>query len=115
MMKTDHERILKAFDSFEDDHHYYLVLEWMPFTLDEIIKRKKVFCEREAAAVTYMIAEGLKYLQLNHITHFDIKPSNILIRVDENYMIASLKIADFGLAKQLPNSAVIAGGGFRSG
>ena len=115
MIKMDHERILKAFDSFEDERYYYVVLECMPFTLDIIMKRKKIFSEREAAAVTFMIAEGIKHLQLNHITHFDIKPSNILVRIDENNMIASLKIADFGLAKYQPNSAAVAGGGFRSG
>jgi serine/threonine protein kinase len=38
-------------------------------------------------------SQGLYYLQLNSIYHFDIKPENILV-IGDNYVIA-----DFGMAK----------------
>ena len=70
MMRMDHERILKAFDSLEDEYHYYVVVEWVHFRLDKIMKRKKEFSGRGGCSCDVYgcrryktLAEGLKHLQ----------------------------------------------------
>jgi polo-like kinase 4 len=45
------------------------------------------------------IAEGLLYLHSNNIIHRDLKLANLLLQGD------TVKIADFGLATQLTDSA----------
>jgi serine/threonine protein kinase len=47
------------------------------------------------------IIKGIKYLHSKGIIHRDIKPSNILLKYDNDKFI--VKIADFGVAKQISN------------
>ncbi|OMH81026.1 Ovarian-specific serine/threonine-protein kinase Lok, partial [Zancudomyces culisetae] len=53
-----------------------------------------------------MIASAVRYLHLNNITHRDIKLENILVDVKDD-KVASLKLADFGLAKLLGNNEMM--------
>lgn len=50
--------------------------------------------------LTIQIAMGLKHLHHNRILHRDIKPNNIIISPT-----GLLKIADFGISKQIPSLA----------
>ena len=57
--------------------------------------------ERQIWRILFQLASGLKFLHSKHIVHRDLKPDNILLTsfdIDE----AEIKIADFGLAKYLP-------------
>lgn len=67
--------------------------------LDKLLKQK-FFSEREAAEVLAVLADTLKYLHQQGVVHRDLKPSNILY-ANVDCMPASLRIADFGFAKQL--------------
>ena len=59
LKSLEHERVLKCFDSFEDRHYYYIVVEIMEQSLADVIKTKGRLEENEAAKVTKMIAEGV--------------------------------------------------------
>ncbi|TRY81559.1 hypothetical protein DNTS_012081 [Danionella cerebrum] len=80
-----HPNIITLKDVFDDGRSVYLVTELMKGgeLLDKIL-RQKFFSEREASAVV----------------HRDLKPSNILY-VDESGNPESIRICDFGFAKQL--------------
>ncbi|CDQ99019.1 unnamed protein product [Oncorhynchus mykiss] len=67
--------------------------------LDKIL-RQKFFSEREASAVLYTITKTVEYLHVQGVVHRDLKPSNILY-VDESGNAESIRICDFGFAKQL--------------
>ena len=54
--------------------------------------------EKQIVNLIIQVTMGLKHLKNNNIIHRDIKPSNILIS-DKGL----LKIADFGISKQLIN------------
>ncbi|XP_067028429.1 uncharacterized protein [Acropora muricata] len=45
------------------------------------------------------VLQGVQYLHENHFVHRDLKPSNILFHFDQG--VPRLKIADFGLSKNL--------------
>lgn len=67
--------------------------------LDKLLKQK-FFSEREAAEVLAVLADTLRYLHQQGVVHRDLKPSNILYATVD-CTPASLRIADFGFAKQL--------------
>uniref|UniRef100_A0A8C9TPU6 non-specific serine/threonine protein kinase n=1 Tax=Scleropages formosus TaxID=113540 RepID=A0A8C9TPU6_SCLFO len=86
---------------YDDGRSVYLVTELMKGgeLLDKIL-RQKFFSEREASAVLYTITKTVEYLHTQGVVHRDLKPSNILY-VDESGNPESIRICDFGFAKQL--------------
>jgi len=67
--------------------------------LDKILKQK-FFSEREARCVMDVVTSVVKYLHSNGVVHRDLKPANILY-CDDNGDPSTLRIIDFGFAKQL--------------
>ncbi|XP_061483264.1 ribosomal protein S6 kinase alpha-3 isoform X4 [Rhineura floridana] len=86
---------------YDDGKYVYLVTELMKGgeLLDKIL-RQKFFSEREASAVLLTITKTVEYLHAQGVVHRDLKPSNILY-VDESGNPESIRICDFGFAKQL--------------
>ncbi|XP_035275382.1 ribosomal protein S6 kinase alpha-1 isoform X3 [Anguilla anguilla] len=96
-----HPNIITLKDVYDSGKQVYLVTELMRGgeLLDRILKQKS-FSEREASAVLYTITKTVEYLHSQGVVHRDLKPSNILY-VDESGNPESLRICDFGFAKQL--------------
>ncbi|XP_072440579.1 ribosomal protein S6 kinase alpha-3 isoform X2 [Chiloscyllium punctatum] len=96
-----HPNIITLKDVYHDGKYVYLVTELMKGgeLLDKIL-RQKFFSEREASAVLYTITNTMDYLHAQGVVHRDLKPSNILY-VDESGNPESIRICDFGFAKQL--------------
>uniref|UniRef100_A0A665WYB4 non-specific serine/threonine protein kinase n=1 Tax=Echeneis naucrates TaxID=173247 RepID=A0A665WYB4_ECHNA len=86
---------------YDDGRSVFLVTELMKGgeLLDKIL-RQKFFSEREASAVLFTITKTVEYLHVQGVVHRDLKPSNILY-VDESGNAESIRICDFGFAKQL--------------
>uniref|UniRef100_A0A8C9VPS0 Ribosomal protein S6 kinase n=1 Tax=Scleropages formosus TaxID=113540 RepID=A0A8C9VPS0_SCLFO len=96
-----HPNIITLKDVYDDGRSVYLVTELMKGgeLLDKIL-RQKFFSEREASAVLHTITKTVEYLHAQGVVHRDLKPSNILY-VDESGNPESIRICDFGFAKQL--------------
>ncbi|KAG8009705.1 Ribosomal protein S6 kinase 2 alpha, partial [Nibea albiflora] len=96
-----HPNIITLKDVYDDGRSVFLVTELMKGgeLLDKIL-RQKFFSEREASAVLYTITKTVEYLHVQGVVHRDLKPSNILY-VDESGNAESIRICDFGFAKQL--------------
>ncbi|XP_054553947.1 ribosomal protein S6 kinase alpha-2 isoform X4 [Talpa occidentalis] len=96
-----HPNIITLKDVYDDGQCVYLVTELMRGgeLLDRIL-RQTCFSEREASAVLCTIARTMDYLHSQGVVHRDLKPSNILY-VDESGNPESIRICDFGFAKQL--------------
>ena len=60
----------------------------------------KKLSEEETRTIMSDICQGLKYLHDKRIAHLDIKPANILFKVDQNSGKRVYKLADFGLAEK---------------
>ena len=93
--KLNHPNILKAFEVFDDETNYYIVME-RPIRGDlfNYICSKGRLSMDEASFIFYQIVNGIQYLHKNKIVHRDMKPENIMLTKD---MI--VKIGDFGLSK----------------
>ncbi|ELK36619.1 Ribosomal protein S6 kinase alpha-2, partial [Myotis davidii] len=96
-----HPNIITLKDVYDEGQFVYLVTELMRGgeLLDRIL-RQRCFSEREASAVLCTIARTMDYLHSQGVVHRDLKPSNILY-VDESGNPESIRICDFGFAKQL--------------
>lgn len=96
-----HPNIIELRDVYDDGSSVYMVMELMKGgeLLDRILQQK-FFSEREAAAVMSVLSATVSYLHQQGVVHRDLKPSNILY-ADPLGTPESLRIADFGFAKQL--------------
>ncbi|XP_021567897.1 ribosomal protein S6 kinase alpha-2 [Carlito syrichta] len=96
-----HPNIITLKDVYDDGKFVYLVMELMRGgeLLDRIL-RQRCFSEREASDVLCTIAKAMDYLHSQGVVHRDLKPSNILY-MDESGNPESIRICDFGFAKQL--------------
>ncbi|AVL94924.1 serine/threonine protein kinase [Moumouvirus australiensis] len=71
-----------------------MILEKLDFSLEEIINRFN-YSLVDKYIILLQIAYGIKYLHMNNIIHFDIKPDNIMFK---NNMC---KIIDFGTSEYI--------------
>uniref|UniRef100_G1SQZ7 non-specific serine/threonine protein kinase n=1 Tax=Oryctolagus cuniculus TaxID=9986 RepID=G1SQZ7_RABIT len=101
MRYGQHPNIITLKDVFDDGRYIYLVTDLMKGgeLLDRILKQKS-FSEQEASDVLYVITKTVDYLHCQGVVHRDLKPSNILY-MDESANADSIRICDFGFAKQL--------------
>lgn len=60
------------------------------------------YSEAEARQCFIQLLRGIQYLHAAHVVHRDLKLENLLLVTPGD--ITNIKIADFGLAKQTPNS-----------
>lgn len=90
-----HDHILPLFDFGEQRPWYYLI---MPFveggTLRDYLYKREVLTLEEAGSFLEQIASALQHAHDHGVVHRDVKPSNILLRLDGHAYLV-----DFGLAK----------------
>lgn len=96
-----HPNILTVYDVYQDAMSVYIIMELLKGgeLLDRILTEKH-FTEKEASGVLEVIARTMKFLHDNGVVHRDLKPSNIMY-ADESGSAESLRICDFGFAKQM--------------
>ena len=99
---SNHPNILKAYEIFEDETNFYIVME-RPERGDlfNYICSKGRLSLDEASFIYYQLVNAVSYLQKMKIAHRDLKPENILLTED-----FILKIGDFGLSKYYKNKNV---------
>merc|ERR1711971_708134 len=97
----DHKHVLKMVEVIESHAIKYFVLELAHCNLSQLhYDRRELqgpeFKDDEIRTFLCQIVHGLQYLCERGVVHRDMKPENILL--DKR---CDIKIADFGLAKQL--------------
>jgi len=103
-----HPSIVSIEDFFYENDKIYLTMTKMKTDLSNFISTVKINL-RNLKDIMKNIIQGLLYLKQWGIAHRDLKSSNILIdynKEGDNVTILGVKIADFGLAKQLYNIKV---------
>ncbi|XP_066542153.1 peripheral plasma membrane protein CASK isoform X2 [Hoplias malabaricus] len=105
--------IVELLETYSSDGMLYMVFEFMDGAdlCFEIVKRADAgFVYSEAVASHYMrqILEALRYCHDNNVIHRDVKPHCVLLASKENS--APVKLGGFGVAIQLGESGLVAGG-----
>lgn len=99
MAKLDHPAIISVHDfGVTTEGHLYFVMEFIDgMDLQQYLQASGGKLEPEAAvAIISHVLDALDYAHKHGIVHRDIKPANVLINSE-----GRVKIADFGLAKQV--------------
>ena len=95
--RFNHPGIVRVTDIFEENGTVYYVMDYVEGeNLDEIIKREGALPEERALGYITKVAEALDYIHQHNVNHLDIKPSNIMIRKNDDQPI----LIDFGVSKQ---------------
>ncbi len=97
LSNLDNPGIVKIHDIFEENGTAYYVMDYIEGeNLNDIVKREGALPEKRAVEYIRKIGMALSYLHSRKMTHFDIKPANIMIRSSDDMPI----LIDFGLSKQ---------------
>lgn len=95
-----HPNVINIKEAYDAPKKLYIVMEFMEGgELLDLIRKRKVFPEREACKIFFQTISALAYLHSIGIIHRDIKPDNLLLNTTGEDAI--VKIADFGFAKRI--------------
>ena len=89
---------------FDEDHTAYLVLEYCPSTVANLLlddtgqREKSILCYdlMESLQILIDVANTMRFLHSAGVVHRDLKPENLLIDQNQN-----VRICDFGLAREI--------------
>jgi len=99
LKELDHPNILRAYESFETDSHFYMVTEFCQGgeLLDAIFLLG--LTEQNAALMMKQLMTCINYCHQEHsIAHLDLKPENILLDNNGFQNLEGMKVIDFGNA-----------------
>lgn len=97
IVKLDHPGIVHIYDVFEENNTAYYVMDYIEGeNLNEMVKRNGPLLEDKAVSYIKKVGEALDYIHSRNMTHFDVKPANIVVRKADDQPI----LIDFGLSKQ---------------
>lgn len=102
MKKVDHPNLVKFHETYHDDKHLHLVMEFvegveLSSLLEERFQENKKFSEFESAYIIRKLLSAISHMHSLNIIHRDLKPENIMM----NEKTRDIKILDFGLSRML--------------
>lgn len=102
LKRLNHDHIVQLIDFQCDENYIYIIMEYCSGgDLSHFIKSRHRLPEVACQRFLQQIAAALKYIRDENVSHFDLKPQNILLLSRRNPII---KVADFGLAQHMPDS-----------
>lgn len=91
-----HDNIVRILDFGEEEGVPFLVMEYLPRSLDKVLHQQGPLPVDEAVDIAVQVLCALDCARERDVIHRDIKPQNVLVAAD-----GTMKVADFGLAKAL--------------
>ncbi|KAL5679878.1 hypothetical protein ACJX0J_006263, partial [Zea mays] len=96
LSQFEHENIVQYYGTDKEDSKLYIFLELLTQGSLALLYQRYRLRDTHVSAYTRQILNGLIYLHEKNIVHRDIKCANILVHAN-----GSVKLADFGLAKEI--------------
>ena len=88
----DHPNIVKLFEYYQNPKETHLILELLGNDIFDKLSKNQKFSEEQTAKFIVQIISAVKYMHDNGIIYRDIKPENILIYDEENFLV---KLIDY--------------------
>ncbi len=102
VLTLSHENIVRAYGAGTHDGLPYLVMEYVEGrTLKDLISKNGALPVRTAIGITCQILDALSAAHSHGIIHRDVKPQNVIV-TDKG----RVKLADFGIAREVKASTV---------
>ena len=93
-----HPQLCQFYNYFSDSGNQYLVQEWIEGnTLEQELHRHSKLSESQTKNILLNLLSVLECIHSLGIVHNDIKPSNIILRLQDNMPV----LIDFGIAKKV--------------
>lgn len=97
--------LVRLLDRGTHDGRPFLVLEWLPYSLDRWVEERKPSLSDRLGALVWCCRTVLalhRHRETGCLVHRDIKPGNFLLDVDEDGGVRRLVLADLGIASEGP-------------
>ena len=95
--RLHHPNLIALMDCFQDSRRVYMVLEYASEgDALQFIQKSGAITENLARNWTLQIADAVRYMHDQDISHRDLKLENLLLDKDKN-----IKICDFGFVKEI--------------
>eukprot|EP00930_Biecheleria_cincta_P099073 TRINITY_DN90728_c0_g1_i1.p1 TRINITY_DN90728_c0_g1~~TRINITY_DN90728_c0_g1_i1.p1 ORF type:complete len:576 (-),score=100.66 TRINITY_DN90728_c0_g1_i1:540-2267(-) len=103
MKALDHPHICKIFESYQDQHTIYLVMELCQGgeLFKHIVENQRHYTELQIARAITQILSAVRHLHSWGVVHRDMKPENVLLKTQDPLDQNTLKIIDFGLSRHI--------------
>src|SRR3984885_14538984 len=102
--KLRHSNVASVLHLGRTGSSYFYAMEFVEGeTLEKIIKRSGRLDVKMALEIATQVAAGLAAVHEQNLVHRDIKPTNIMVRLEEGSTLTA-KIIDLGLAKPVPDA-----------
>ncbi|CAN6292187.1 unnamed protein product [Urochloa humidicola] len=96
LSQFEHENIVQYYGTDKEESKLFIFIELVTQGSLSSLYQKYKLRESQVSAYTRQILNGLLYLHERNVVHRDIKCANILVHAN-----GSVKLADFGLAKEM--------------
>ncbi|HEU4364026.1 MAG TPA: protein kinase [Candidatus Krumholzibacteria bacterium] len=101
--RVQHENIVNVLDYGHEGGSYYIVMEFYDGrTVEELLRDQARLPVDIALGIALHVAAGLDAAHAENLVHRDIKPANIILTRQ-----GAIKIADFGLAKDVEKATLM--------
>lgn len=106
MKELDHPNICKLFETFEQGHHIFFVMEYLEGgeVFNRILETGRI-SEAVAADIAKQVAAALRYAHDRKIAHRDIKPENVVF-CSKDASNTQVKLIDWGLGVSFETQAM---------
>ena len=100
LLQLSHPNVVKVHEVFEANQTAYYVMDYIDGgSLTKQIESQGALSPQMAIEMISPIVDAVAYLHQNRITHLDIKPSNIMLKIDSSTNKVTPMLIDFGLSK----------------
>ncbi len=102
-----HPQIPSLWDFFQEENQRYLVQEFIPGqNLAQCLQQNGPFTEAQIRNLLQGLLPVLQFIHNRQIIHRDIKPANLMLRQGLESAPEGFVLIDFGISKQLAQTAI---------
>jgi len=92
--------VVQILDFYEEEEFFYLVRDYMSGgNVFDRLSTKTKYTEKNAKELTKSLLEAVKCMHEAGIAHRDLKPQNLLLRLEDDD--SHIRVADFGFARRV--------------